>query len=415
MTTKHIFILIIFAILYTACNDTGKSSESPAADTPTSFASDLAFLRQHDSVIVLKSSDSGAQLIVSPRYQAKVFTSTAQGPEGRSFGWINYDAFSGPPDQHMNAYGGENRFWLGPEGGPFSLFFAQGDSMVFNNWRTPAPIDTEAWSVSRRHSNAVDLRKEMQLVNYSGTKFAIVVDRRIEIMERSEIVSQLSVEVDTSLSVVGYHTYNQITNAGNNAWSVAGGMPCIWILDMFPPSPETIVVIPFKQLAATSQPVATTDYFGPIESDRIAYTDSVLLFRADGRSRGKLGLGPQRAKPIAGSYDPLNRILTITTFDIDPGGQYLNQEWNTSSDPFSGDAVNAYNDGPLEDGNQMGPFYEIESVSPAAALNPGETLKHRHSVYHFVGSEQSLDQLCIRLLGISVADMNSAFSKKRPD
>ena len=44
---------------------------------------------------------------------------------------------------------------------------------------------------------------------------------------------------------------------------------------------------------------------------------------------------------------------------------YLNQEWNLDGDPFIGDAVNAYNDGPLEDGSQMGPFYELESVSPA--------------------------------------------------
>ena len=55
---------------------------------------------------------------------------------------------------------------------------------------------------------------------------------------------------------------------------------------------------------------------------------------------------------------------------------YLNQEWNIIKPPFSGDAVNAYNDGPLADGSQMGPFYEIETVSPAAFLKPGESIRN---------------------------------------
>jgi hypothetical protein len=79
-----------------------------------SFGYDLNFLKKHDSVIVLTAGD--AQIIVSPKYQAKVFTSTAEGNEGPSFGWVHYKAFDSV-DAHMNAYGGENRIWLGPEGG----------------------------------------------------------------------------------------------------------------------------------------------------------------------------------------------------------------------------------------------------------------------------------------------------------
>jgi hypothetical protein len=73
-----------------------------------------------------------------PKYQAKVFTSTPG--DGSSFGWINYKAFDAEPDPHMNAYGGENRIWLGPEGGPFSLFFARGFEMSFANWKIPGRI-----------------------------------------------------------------------------------------------------------------------------------------------------------------------------------------------------------------------------------------------------------------------------------
>src|SRR5207237_10827566 len=133
-----------------SCNNNNTQQQSPpAADTAYqqgTFGYDLHFLQQHDdSITVLKAANGKAQIIVSPKYHAKVFTSTANGDEGLSFGWVNYKAFSAPTDEHMNAYGGENRFWLGPEGGKFSLYFKKGDSMVFDKWKTPAPIDTETW------------------------------------------------------------------------------------------------------------------------------------------------------------------------------------------------------------------------------------------------------------------------------
>ena len=59
----------------------------------------------------------------------------------------------------MNAYGGENRLWLGPEGGRFSMFFKPGDSMVFNNWKTPAPFDTEPWKVTAQNKRWCDYAK----------------------------------------------------------------------------------------------------------------------------------------------------------------------------------------------------------------------------------------------------------------
>ena len=74
---------------------------------------------------------------------------------------------------------------------------------------------------------------------------------------------------------------------------------------------------------------------------------------------------------------------------------YLNQEWNiTKNLLFPGMLANAYNDGPLADGTQMGStLNEIESVSPAAFLKPGASLRHRHSVIHFTGSEKELDKI----------------------
>jgi hypothetical protein len=399
-------VLVAALTITIACSNQGKTTtQKNTSHAQGTYGYDVAFLQQYDSVILLR--DNNAEVVVSPKYQAKVFTSTADGATGKSFGWVNYKAFSAPQDAHMNAYGGENRLWLGPEGGPYSLYFSKGKEMVFENWKTPPPIDTEAWTVVMKNNQSVQLEKSMTLTNYAGTELKLRADRTITILPKSEIAGKAGLPLTDAVKAVGYRTENKITNTGGQAWDEKTGAPCIWMLDMFTPSPATVIVIPFKK-GGTGK-VATTDYFGEISADRIKYQDSVLLFRADGKSRGKLGLGPARAKPVAGSYDAQNGVLTIALFDVDPAARYLNQEWTTAKPPFSGDAVNAYNDGPLQNGSQLGPFYEIESVSPAAFLQPGASLSHQHTVLHFTGSEQALEPIAKQFLGISLAVVRAAF------
>ncbi|MAZ28047.1 MAG: hypothetical protein CL868_13355 [Cytophagaceae bacterium] len=405
------FLTISFAVI--ACGHKGnKTTAEDQTNTMKvknyekgTFGYDLDFLQKKDTALVVLANGE-SQIIISPKYQAKVFTSTAQGKEGTSFGWINYSAFEGAQDGHMNAYGGENRFWLGPEGSKFSLFFKPKTEMTFENWKTPSAVDTEAWKVSQKANNKVSMEKAMSLVNYANSQLDILVKRNIHILKKSEIENLLNIELDSTDSV-GFTTENSITNTGSNKWTAKTGAPCIWMLDMFTPSPKTVIVVPFDKDATGK--IATTDYFGEISDDRISYSNGNILFKADGISRGKLGVPPQRAENRNGSYDPLNNILTVTLYDLDKNATYLNQEWSPHKDPLVGDAVNAYNDGPLEDGSQMGPFYEIESVSPAAFLSPNESLSHTHSVFHFTGNENRLNDISKKVLGLSLKEIESAF------
>lgn len=57
----------------------------------------------------------------------------------------------------------------------------------------------------------------------------------------------------------------------------------------------------------------------------------------------------------------------------------------------------------------MGPFYEMESVSPAAFLKPGESLSHKHAVFHFTGDEKELDAMAQKLLGVTTENIQKAF------
>src|SRR5450631_1747179 len=188
---KKIFshTLLICMTLSVSCNnpDSNKQADKPAPGFKEGeFGFDLQFLQKQDpALVVLKDGD--AQIIVSPKYQAKVFTSTAQGDTGLSFGWINYKAFN-KVDAHMNAYGGENRLWLGPEGGKFSLFFKPESRMVFENWKTPPPFDTESWNVNTRDSISVSMSKKMSILNYAGKQMELKVVRTVFILGRQEII-----------------------------------------------------------------------------------------------------------------------------------------------------------------------------------------------------------------------------------
>lgn len=341
---------------------------------------------------------------MSPTLQGRVLTSSSAGYDGHSFGWINYDLIaSGKFLPHCNNFGGEDRYWIGPEGGQFSIFFKNNESFDLEHWQTPAAIDTEDWVVVTKDKDRIVLRKNMKLVNYSGINFDVEANREVLLMDRLEIERSLNIEVDESVQSVGFKSINEMTNKGDFEWNKETGMLSIWILGQFIPSAQMITILPIK--AVGDGEIMNDRYFGKIDVSRIEVLNNAVLFKGDGLKRGKIGIGPNRALPIIGSYDALNEILTIVKFNINPEKSvYVNSMWEYQSDPFDGDVVNAYNDGPLEDGTIMGPFYELESSSAAANLKPSESIVHDHATYHFKGNSKQLDTIAQTLLGVSLDD-----------
>ncbi len=411
-TTSNYLLLLLAGVYLWSCTSQNKKEQDMKTFEKGTFGYDLNFLSEKDSLIVLKSEDGEAQVIVSPKYQGKVFTSTANGLAGKSIGFVNYDVLNSTViDEHMNGYGGENRFWLGPEGGKYSIYFEPGKEQVFANWHTPKPIDIEPWDLKQADTKEVSLIKSMEVTNYQGTTLSLDVDRTIRMIDASDVAKALNISLDNQVKTVAYATENAITNKNDFEWTKETGTICIWMLDMFIPSDKAVTIIPFqtgdeKQLGK----IATTNYFGEIPATHLKTTENALYLKTDGKLRAKLGLNALRSKSIAGNYDPITNRLTITVFDQDKNASYLNQEWNPSKDPLVGDAMNAYNDGPLEDGSIMGPFLEVESVSPAAFLKPEEKLSHKHTVYHFIGNENALDPIAKALLGVSVNEIIHVFN-----
>jgi len=368
------------------------------------YKNDKQFLSKYLNVVELQSGDK--RLLVTPDLQGRVLTSSATGEEGYSFGWLNYDLISsGKVLPHCNNYGGEDRFWLGPEGGQFSIFFKgeSGKGFDFEDWQAPALIDTDKWELVSADASKAVFTKSTVLENWSGSLLACRLDRSVSLLENSAVEKELGVKLPESVSSIVFSSENILTNTGDFEWNQTTGMLSIWILGQFIPSEKNTVIIPYKP---SEKDKINDSYFGKIDADRLKVTDSHLFFKGDGGKRGKIGTPPSMTIPMAGAYDAENGTLTIVKFNFSADNDvYVNSMWEYQDEPFKGDVINSYNDGPLEDGSIMGPFYEIETSSPAANLKPGKSLVHKHTTMHFKGSFEQLNEIAKQTLGADLAEI----------
>lgn len=384
------------------------------------YAQDVAFMKKHTDLVLLESGNSS--VAVAPAYQGRVMTSTFDQGQGPSFGWINRPVIEkgflsdeerkGKLEDHIYIFGGEERFWLGPEGGQYALFFKPGKTFTFSDWTTPAAIDTEAYQIVEKSKDSVKFSHNCDLLNHSGTQFKVGIERTVKILDKTQVAKVLKVAIAEEVRLVAYETDNRITNRGNKAWNKKTGLLSIWILGMYKPSPKTTVVIPFKDGKNSELgPKVNDSYFGKITDDYLQVEEDLIFFRGDGTKRGKIGLSAQRSKGIAGSYDASGKVLTIVTYNIqDAPNGYVNSMWEHQKQPYAGDVINSYNDGSPGPGlAPLGPFYELETSSPAAALKPGQSMKHIQQTIHFQGSEKALEPISRALLGVGLKTIKAKF------
>lgn len=406
---RALWIPAASAILAAGC----VSAEEPAStEGLRRYQQDMELLKAHVDVVELKDESGGARVAIVAAYQGRVMTSTADGPDGWSLGWINEHLItSGETLPHINPYGGEDRFWLGPEGGQFAVFFEEGAPFDLEHWQTPPLVDTEPFDIMAADGNRAVFRRQASLTNRAGFAFDLQIDRTVRLLEESDVRSHLGVDVPTGVDFVAFESENRVTNVGEQTWAKETGLLSIWILGMFPPSDGATVVIPFAPGPEEKLgPVVNDAYFGKVPPDRLIVESDRLFFRGDGRHRSKIGISPHRAAPVCGSYDPERRVLTLVQLTLPIAHDYVNSMWEIQDEPYGGDAVNSYNDGPPEPGAKpLGPFYELESSSPALALGPGESYVHVHRTVHFQGPPDVLDPIARAALGVGIVEIEAAF------
>ena len=226
----------------------------------------------------------------------------------------------------MNAFGGEDRLWLGPEGGQYSIFFRKGDPFDLEHWQTPPLIDSEPWPVAEQGPRHVVFRREGRLVNYSGTHVPAArradhpapgarrrgtaarrvapggaEARRLRVRERPR-----------------QHRPGRVDEAGGPAVDLdPGDVPAVAAHDRggsLPRGPESEL-----------GPVVNDAYFGKVPADRLVARGGRLFFKGDGERRSKIGLSPERATGLAGQLRRRERATDDRQLHAARGRQRLRQ------------------------------------------------------------------------------------------
>ena len=427
MRQKESFTFIIMVcslLLMLSCNSKKNSKmeyqkkliiDNHKNESINTYANDVRFMEDYIQVIQLTDASNNSKVAISAALQGRIMTSSAYGDEGRSYGWINKELFKSKDTlEHINVFGGEERFWLGPEGGQYSIFFKKGTEFTLEDWYTPKLIDLEPFDVKNQTNNKVVFTKTASLKNYAGFQFDLGIEREVSILSKNDIQKELGLEnLSDKLKTVAYQTKNIVTNVGKIDWEKENGLLSIWMLGMYNHSPNTTIMVPYIQGdEAQLGAVVNDEYFGKVPSDRLVVKEGVIYFKGDGEYRSKIGLSPQRAKDIAGSYDSKNGVLTILKYNKPKNTtDYVNSMWKIQDEPFKGDVVNAYNDGAPSPGEKpLGPFYELESSSPAMALKSGESGIHIQLTCHIEGDEETLNPIIKQLFGTTVNEIKSIFN-----
>ena len=392
-------ILVMAAAMLVGC------AEKPAKEG--TYGYDAGFLKENGiETVELVSPDGQSRVLTVPVWQGRVMTSTTGGKNGNSYGWVNHRYISsGEISGQFNPFGGEERFWIGPEGGANSYYFAPGAEQVYANWVVPKILDTEAFAVESKSCSEVTFSGRTSLENASGHRFEIGLRRVVKLEDASEV---LGVPVPDGVNALAYSTANTLENKGEQVWTKETGLPSVWLLGMLQPTPGTTVFIPYE--LREGETIVKDDYFGKVPSDRLIVRDGFVFFKIDGKYRAKIGLPKGSAKDLCGSYDSGNHVLNILKYTVpDYPCEYVNGQWGHQDNAFGGDVINSYNDGPTETGTVMGPFYEIETSSPGAALAPGESLTHIQYTLHIEGPEEELSKISEAVFGIDLKTVASVF------
>ncbi|MBD1390903.1 hypothetical protein IC617_15845 [Neiella sp. HB171785] len=369
-----------------------------------SFQSDLALLAENYQPIVLTSGDN--RLAVLAEFQGRAMVSSMTGDQGDSIGWFDRELLKQDLSEIENLnVGGVSRLWFGPEKGPYALFFKPGTAQVAETVHYQPAITTVAFDIVNQTPQQVTFEQDIRLINHMETEFNFHVSRTLHLFDTAELAKSLAVTIPEGIQAIGFSASTTLTNTANQALSRQTGLVSIWELGCF--YPNATIAIPL------SQPLAeVTSYFTPTKASHTNIVDDTVFYNADASYMNKIGIAPEYTKPIMGSYNAELNLLTIVKFQFEPpaDGSYVNSVWQDDVDPYGGDVTNIFNYGLLENG-RPGPFYELETSSHARELAVGERLSHYHNTYHFSGDQQQLSKLSKALLGVSLQQLQQAFSK----
>ncbi len=381
--------LLIIMCIFGSCNKTDTSS----------YKNDLELIKEHTNFIELTTNDGKSRLIVCPKYQGKIMTSTYGGINGKSNGWLNRSAIN-KENLSGKGLGGEDRVWIGPLGGQFSFYNQQIKPLDEKNWQVPATLENMVFNELSKTNTHVSLENTLRLTNFSGRTLNLNIKRDIFILDKNNIEENLKFKLNPAIDFVAYDSSHTLKNIDSVSWKKETGLASIWSAGMFKGSDNTTVIIPLKNNGSIAD---IYKYMGPLDAKRLYTKNKTLLYKTDGKYRSKIGIPHKFAPEIYGCYSKDLQRLTIIQYRKTNDSLYFNSNAFVQKKPYQGEVIPIYNNGTMDYSatNEIS-FFELESTSAMKELQPNETIEHFHRVYHFSGSFDELNHISETLLSFEL-------------
>ncbi|MDV7188228.1 DUF6786 family protein [Lutibacter sp. TH_r2] len=383
-------IIFLIAILLMSCKENSKQKNT--------FEKDLEILQNIEDLIILKNNE--AMIAVSGAYQGRVFTSSSNGLKGKSYGYFNKALIKqGNSNNNLAGLGGESRMWFGPQFGKFSVFFELNSPQTDENIIISPDLNSVLFELIEKDDESITYGSNLKIRNSNSYVFDLKAKRKITIKSTEKIKKELDINLNEYIKSVAFSAETWIQNIGKTQWSKEQGLLSIWDLGCQNTSPNTVVIIPTRNNLKT-----VTNYFTPLEKDRIKIQNNVVFYKADALYMNKIGILPENCMDMYGSYSPELNLLTVVKFNFENEEMYVNSE-KFQSNPYKGDVINIFNGEVNEELDRNWPFYELEFSSSAKELKPNQIMYHNQTIYHFEGALEYLNDISIKVFGVNIDEI----------
>lgn len=306
--------------------------------------------------VLLEKGD--LRVLVSPRNQGRVLVAEK---EGECFGWVNLEAL-----KNGRGGGGLDRFWFGPDGSQFTVFFRPGAPLEEGNWRVPDEVAGGEMTVTKRGEEFLEMERDIEVKNHLGTEFRVRLLRTV------------------SLSNRGLKVTNVVTNLGED-WSEERGLLAIWNLASLQGRETTRVIFPVQEVEKVQR------YFEPFREGQLHLKNGRASFRCSGNWRSKIGLKREDCAgflSVREERDSSDLVILTMRYAVGTGQRYPHAERGPQKRPYAGDLMNVYNHGTLDRSPLAeAAFYELESASAMPELRQGESFSHWQELDFLPGEE----------------------------
>ena len=330
-----------------------------------SYHDALNYLAQKTSVIELYNQ-WGGRAVVCPEWNGRILTSTCDGLDGNSFGFVNVQAID---TEQFENLGGEDQW-------------------------TVSPL-LHSFTVESVKENKAVLFRSLSMTDANGVPVDIHLSRSIFLLSRQKIGIWFGNAVADALeqeyvSAVGFRAENtvRVQQKAHIASRQRG---------MFNASPHTTVLVSMVPEGFTPEPIPVEiDYLGRSPHGRIRHLPQTLLIRGDGQGRCQVTMPFSFTPPIFGAVELRGGVLTLWTFDMPNGHKE--------------DIVRIYNSGRVHGGeSDWATYYEMNSFSSARELLPEHSLTYCQCTLHISADNGVLDDIIRQIFNVSLEAIKSRF------